>query len=310
MKAIEIYHYGGPEELKYEEAAVPSINPDDVLVRVFASGVNPVDWKIRQGGHKTDHDPSLPRILGWDFSGVIEKVGSRVKEWNVGDEVYGRPDLTRNGTYAEYVAVRGAEIARKPRRIDHKAAGGVALAALTAWQGLFEHGGLRSGQKLLIHGATGGVGTFAVQFAKWKGAFVIGTASGKNAGFLEELGADKVIDYEKEDFWEVVRDIDVVFDTQGGKVQRQSLKVLKPGGVLVGTVGIQDEKAFQEAGVRAVAYMAQSRTKDLEQIAELIDSGEVIPVISQVFPLKDAAKAHQVGEKGHTRGKIVLQVAE
>ncbi|HET6255201.1 MAG TPA: NADP-dependent oxidoreductase [Puia sp.] len=310
MKAVEIYHYGGPEELKYEEAAVPAINPGDVLVRVFASGVNPVDWKIRKGGHMTDHDPALPRILGWDFSGVVEKVGSQVKEWKVGDEVYGRPDLTRNGTYAEYVAVRAGEIARKPRRIDHKAAAGVALAALTAWQGLFEHGGLRSGQKVLIHGASGGVGTFAVQFAKWKGAYVIGTASEKNVMFLEELGADEVIDYEKEDFSEQVRDIDVVFDTQGGEVQQRSLKVLKPGGVLVGTVGIQDEKAFREAGIRTVSYMAQSRTKDLEDIAGLIDSGIVIPVISQIFPLKEAAKAHQLGEKGHTRGKIVLQVVE
>jgi len=308
MKAVEIYHYGGPEELKYEEAEVPAINPDDVLVRVFASGVNPVDWKIRKGGHQTGHDASLPRILGWDFAGVIEKVGSRVKQWKVGDEVYGRPDLTRNGTYAEYVAVRAGEIARKPKRIDHKAAAGVALAALTAWQGLFEHGGLRSGQRVLIHGASGGVGTFAVQFAKWKGAYVIGTASEKNVGFLRELGVDEVIDYEKDDFADVVRNIDVVFDTQGGEVQRRSLKVLKPGGILVGTVGIADEKAFREAGMRTAAYMAQSRTKDLQQIADLIDSGVVNPVISQVFPLKDAAKAHQLGERGHTRGKMVLVV--
>jgi NADPH:quinone reductase-like Zn-dependent oxidoreductase len=310
MKAVEIHHYGGPEELKYEEAAGPAIEPGDVLVRVFASGVNPVDWKIRQGGHKSDHDPTLPRILGWDFSGVVEKVGDRVTEWKVGDAVYGRPDLTRNGTYAEYVAVRAGEIARKPQRIDHKAAGGVALAALTAWQGLFEHGGLQAGQTVLIHGASGGVGSFAVQFAKWKKARVIGTASGKNADFLRKLGVDVVIDYEKEDFSEKVRDVDVVFDTQGGKVQELSMKVLKPGGILVGTVGIKDEKAFLEAGLRSAAYMAQSRTIDLQRIAELIDSGAVVPVISKVFPLKDAAKAHQLGEEGHVRGKMVLQVVE
>jgi NADPH:quinone reductase-like Zn-dependent oxidoreductase len=308
MKAIEIYHYGGPEELRYEEAAVPPINPDDVLVRVFASGVNPVDWKIRQGGHKTDHDPTLPRILGWDFSGVVEKVGSEVTAWKAGDEVYGRPDLTRNGTYAEYVAVRADEIARKPGSISHKEAAGVALAALTSWQGLFAHGELKAGQRVLIHGASGGVGTFAVQFAKWRGAYVIGTASGKNAGFVQKLGADEVIDYEKEDFSERVRGMDVVFDTQGGKVQQLSLKVLKPGGILVGTVGIQDEKAFREAGVRTVAYMAQSRTKDLEEIAGLIDSGMVFPVISRVFALKDAAEAHRIGGLGHVRGKMVLVV--
>lgn len=310
MKAVEIHQYGGPEELKYEEAADPSINPDDVLVRVYASGVNPVDWKIRQGGHRTGHDPALPRILGWDFSGVVEKVGKSVTEWHRGDEVYGRPDLTRNGTYAEYVAVRASEIARKPKRIDHNAAGGVALAALTAWQGLFEHGGLTSGQQVLIHGASGGVGSFAVQLAKWKGAYVIGTASPDNVAFTEELGADEVIDYEKDDFADCVRDVDMVFDTQGGEVQQRSIKVLKPGGVLVGTVGIQNKAAFDKEGVRAVSYMAQSRTKDLEQIAHLIDTGVVIPVVSKIFPLRDAAKAHQMGEKGHTRGKIVLAVVE
>lgn len=310
MKAIEIHHYGGPEELKYEDAAMPAINPDDVLVKVFASGVNPVDWKIRNGDHKSAQAPPLPRVLGWDFSGVVEKTGNAVRDWKVGDEVYGRPDLNRNGTYAEYVAVRASEIARKPKNIDHQTAAGVALAALTAWQGLFEHGGLEAGQKVLIHGASGGVGTFAVQLAKWKKAYVIGTSSGKNTEFVQKLGADEVIDYEKEDFSRRVRDVDVVFDTQGGEVQRKSLNVLKPGGILVGTVGIQHEKLFREAGMRTAQYMAQSRTKDLQEIADLIDAGVVVPVISQVFPLKEAEKAHRLGEKGHTRGKLVLLVSE
>jgi NADPH:quinone reductase-like Zn-dependent oxidoreductase len=310
MKAVEIHHYGGPEELKYEEANIPDIHPDDVLVRVYASGVNPVDWKIRQGGHKTDHDPDLPRILGWDFSGVIEKVGDKVTTFKAGDEVYGRPDLTRDGTYAEYVAVRATEIARKPKTIDHKAAAGVALAALTAWQGLFEHGQLQAGQRVLIHGASGGVGTFAVQMAKWRGAYVIGTASGKNTEFVKELGADEVIDYETTDFSTQVRGIDVVFDTQGGEVQEKSLNVLIQGGTIVSTVGIQGADAIKAKGLRSAAYMAQSRTKDLQQIAQLIDSGAVIPVISKILPLKDAAEAHRIGEKGHVRGKIVLQVRE
>jgi NADPH:quinone reductase-like Zn-dependent oxidoreductase len=310
MKAVEIHQYGGPEELKYEEANIPDIHPDDVLVRVYASGVNPVDWKIRQGGHKTDHDPDLPRILGWDFSGVIEKVGDKVTTFKAGDEVYGRPDLTRDGTYAEYVAVRATEIARKPKTIDHKAAAGVALAALTAWQGLFEHGQLQAGQRVLIHGASGGVGTFAVQMAKWKDAYVIGTASGKNTEFVKELGADEVIDYETTDFSTQVRGIDLVFDTRGGEVQEKSLKVLIQGGTIVSTVGIQDADAIKAKGLRSAAYMAQSRTKDLQQIAQLIDSGAVIPVISKILPLKDAAEAHRIGEQGHVRGKIVLQVRE
>lgn len=309
MKAVEIHKTGGPEELKYEEAPKPKINPDDVLVRIYASGVNPVDWKMRKGAHGGGKGP-FPRILGWDFSGVIEQTGNKVKGWKAGDEVYGRPDLQRNGTYAEYVAVRANEIARKPTSIDHKAASGVALAGLTAWQGLFQHGGLRQGQRVLIHGASGGVGVFAVQFAKWKGAYVIGTASGKNVAFLKELGADEVIDYEKEDFSKQLSDIDLVFDTQGGKVQQDSVKVLKSGGVLVSTVGIQNEKALKEKGIRGVSYMAQSIPADLEQIAKLIDTGVVIPVISKIFPLKEAGEAQKMSEQGHVRGKIVLQVVE
>jgi NADPH:quinone reductase-like Zn-dependent oxidoreductase len=306
MKAVRIYHYGGPEELKYEEdAPMPALNPDDVLVRVCASGVNPIDWKIREGKGGSG---SFPRILGWDFSGVIERTGSQVKEWKVGDEVYGRPDPARNGTYAEYVAVNAGVIARKPRSIDHKAAAGVALAGLTAWQGLFEHGRLEAGQRLLIHGAAGGVGSFAVQFAKWKGAYVITTASAKNKLFLEELGADEVIDHDKEDFSTLVSDIDLVFDTVGGEVQARSLNVLKPGGALVGTVGIKDEGALKAKGIRGVSYMAQSRPDDLRKIAGLIDGGKVIPVVSRIFPLKDAAEAQRISEEGHARGKIVLEV--
>ncbi|HLZ86936.1 MAG TPA: NADP-dependent oxidoreductase [Puia sp.] len=308
MKAIEIHHYGGPEELKLEEVPKPTINPDDVLVRVYATGVNPIDWKIRKGGRS--QSGTFPKILGWDFSGVIEQVGSQVTQWKAGDAVYGRPDPSRNGTYAEYVAVKANEIARKPASIDHKAAAGVALAGLTAWQALFEHGQLQAGQRVLIHGAAGGVGIFAVQFAKWKGAYVIGTSSEQNILFLEELGADEVIDYRKEDFSRVVADIDLVVDTIGGKVQEDSMKVLRQGGTLVSTVGIQDPEALKARGIRGVAFMAQSGTADLEQIASLIDSGAVIPVVSKILPLKDAAEAQRLSEEGHTRGKIVLQVVE
>ena len=308
MKAIEIHQNGGPEVLQYEEAAKPAINPDDVLVKIYASGVNPIDYKVREGDGR--YAGSFPRILGWDFSGVIEQTGSEVQGWKPGDAVYGRPDINRNGTYAEYVAVRANAIARKPESIDHKAASGVALAGLTAWQGLFQHGGLQPDQRVLIHGAAGGVGTFAIQFAKWKGAYVIGTASGKNREFLEELGADEVIDYEEEDFSTLAPDFDVVFDTRGGKVQQDSVKVLKPGGVLVSTVGIQFPDALKAKNIRGAAFMAQSVPADLDQITELIDSGAVIPVVSQIFPLKEAAEAQRLLEEGHTRGKIVLEVIE
>lgn len=308
MKAVEIYRNGGPEVLKYEEVAKPQINPDDVLVKVYASGVNPVDYKVRKGDGR--YAGSFPRILGWDFSGVIEQTGSKVQGWKQGDAVYGRPDINRNGTYAEYVAVRADEIARKPGSIDHKAASGVALAGLTAWQGLFRHGGLQPEQRVLIQGAAGGVGLFAVQMAKAKGAYVIGTASEKNVLFLEELGADEVIDYEKEDFSTKLADIDLVFDTRGGRVQLDSTKVLKQHGVLVSTVGIQYPDALKAKDIRGVAFMAQSVPADLEQIAAWIDRGVVIPVVSQIFPLKEAAEAQRLLEEGHTRGKIVLQVAE
>jgi len=308
MKAVEIYKNGGPEVLQYEEAAKPQINPDDVLVKVYASGVNPVDYKVRNGDGR--YAGNFPRILGWDFSGVIEQTGSKVRDWKPGDAVYGRPDINRNGTYAEYVAVRANEIARKPGSIDHKAASGVALAGLTAWQGLFKYGGLQPEKRVLIHGAAGGVGVFAVQFAKAKGAYVIGTASEKNILFLEELGADEVIDYEKEDFSAKLSDIDLVFDTRGGKVQQDSIKVLKPHAVLVSTVGIRYPETLKTKEIRGAAFMAQSVPADLQQIADLIDRGVVIPVVSEIFALKEAAKAQRLLEAGHTRGKIVLQVAE
>jgi NADPH:quinone reductase-like Zn-dependent oxidoreductase len=308
MKAIVIHQYGGPEELKYEDMPEPVMNPDDVLIRVYSTSVNPVDCKIRQGQRKGGPQRSFPLILGWDVSGVIEKAGSGVTNFQIGDEVYGRPDLSRNGTYAEYVAVRASEIAYKPKTIDHPAAAAVPLAGLTAWQGIFDHGKLRSGQKILIHGAAGGVGSFAVQLAKWKGAYIIGTASGKNIPFLKELGANEVIDYKTERFEEKLKDIDVVFDTIGGEVQANSIKVLKPGGILVSTVGIKDMEALKAKGIQGEQYMAGSFPVQLKQLAELIDAGKIKPVIAQVMPLKDAAKGHQLSEEGHTRGKIVLKV--
>jgi NADPH:quinone reductase-like Zn-dependent oxidoreductase len=307
MKAMLIHKYGGPEELKYEDTPMPVMNPDDVLIRVFATSINPVDWKIRKGGHGAG-SRTFPVILGWDVSGVIEKVGDSVHDYKVGDEVYARPDVSRDGTYAEYVAVRANEISFKPETIDHIMSAAVPLAGLTAWQGIFDHGKLQAGQKILIHGAAGGVGTLATQFAKWKGAYVIGTASEKNASFLKELGADEVIDYNTERFEEKLKDIDVVFDTIGGETQLKSIQVLKPGGILVSTVGIQDEAALKAKNIQGVQYMAQSVPEHLKQIAALIDAGKVKPVIAQVMPLKAAAEAHKISEEGHTRGKIVLQV--
>ena len=306
MHAVVVHQFGGPEELKYEETADPVMNPDDVLIKIYATSVNPVDWKIRKGDRKGAG--KFPMILGRDVSGVVERVGSEVTDFQPGDEVYANPDISRPGTYAEYIAVRTSEIALKPVTIGHESAAAIPLAGLTAWQGIFDHGGLQSGQNILIHGAAGGVGSMAVQLAKWKGAYVIGTASAQNAAFLKQLGADEVIDYKNEDFSEKLKDLDVVFDTIGGDVQTKSLKVLKPGGILVSTVGIKDEEALKAKGLRGAQYMAHPSADQLQQLADLVDTGKIKPVVFKIFSLKEIEEADRLSEEGHSRGKIVLMV--
>lgn len=308
MKAVQIHQYGGPEELKWEDAPMPEIGPDDVLVKVYASGVNPVDWKIRQGHMKEQMQYTFPLIVGWDMAGTVEKVGDNVKDFKEGDEVYGRPDLSRNGTYAEYVAVKASAIGPKPGSVDFVTAAAIPLAALTAWQGIIDHGKVQSGKKVLIQGASGGVGMFAVQIAKWKGAFVIGTASKENVKFLEDLGIDQVIDYHEPDFEDRLKDVNVLFDTVGGEQQKKLLNVMKPDGVVVSTVGITDQSILDARGLKGVSYMATSTQADLKQLADLVDQGKLKVHISKVFPIQEAAEAHKLGEEGHTQGKVVLQV--
>ncbi|MDP4251946.1 MAG: NADP-dependent oxidoreductase [Bacteroidota bacterium] len=310
MKAVRIHEYGGPEKLKYEDAPRPEPAPDEVLIKVYASGVNPIDWKIREGSHKEKFPGNLPLTLGWDVSGVVEEAGKEVKNLKTGDEVYSRPDPTRNGTYAEYVTVKAGQVAKKPKSIDHIKAAAVPLAGLTAWQALFEHGKLQAGQKVLIHAASGGVGTYAVQFAKWKGAYVIGTTSEKNISLVKDLGADEVIDYKKEKFEDRLKDLDLVLDTIGGETQKRSFKVLKNGGRLVTTVKPEGNEDAKARNIVIAGFMAQSYPADLEQMAALIDQGKVRPVIAKVFPLEQAAAAEELSEHGHVAGKIVLRVVE
>jgi NADPH:quinone reductase-like Zn-dependent oxidoreductase len=306
MKAIQVHTYGGPDVLELEEVPRPQPAPDEVLVKVYATGVNPVDWKMRKGYRQHP----LPFIPGWDVSGVVEETGKRVTDLQIGDEVYGRPDTSRNGSYAEYITVKASELGHKPASIDYIAAAAIPLAGLTAWQALFEHAKLKNGQKLFIHGASGGVGTYAVEFAKWKGAYVIGTASSQNLSFLKELGADEAIDYHERDFEKQFTDIDVVFDTIGGDTQKRSLQMLKPGGILVTTVKVEDEAAFKQKGVRITGMFTTSKKEDLEAIAQLVDEGRVKPIVSKVLPLEAAEEAHRISEDGHVRGKIVLRVRE
>lgn len=309
MKAVRIYSYGEPDVLVYEEAPLPEPGDDEVLIRVHATSINPFDWKVRRGYLVAWMNHTLPLILGWDVSGVVEAAGSQVVDLQSGDEVYGMADASRNGAYAEYVVVRASHMARKPRSLDHLHAAAVPQAALTAWQALFRAGGLSAGQRVLIHAAAGGVGHFAVQFAKQRGAYVIGTASGPNLDFVREIGADEAVDYTTTPFEEVVHDVDVVLDTIGGDTQERSWKTLKPNGILVSIIQPPSAELAAQYGARLAFIGASQNADDLNEIAELIDSGKVKPTVSAVLPLHEVKNAHTMSEGMHTRGKIVMNVA-
>ncbi|HEY0603517.1 MAG TPA: NADP-dependent oxidoreductase [Herpetosiphonaceae bacterium] len=310
IKAVRIHAYGGPEQLVYEDAPKPAPADDELLVRVHAAAINPVDWKVRLGYLQEFIPYELPLILGWDVSGVVEAVGSAVTDFKVGDEIYSRPDLTRSGAYTEYIVLRASEAAHKPRSIDHIHAAAVPLAALTAWASLFDSGQLEAGQKVLIHAAAGGVGTVAVQLAKWKGAHVIGTASGRNRDFLQQLGVDEFVDYTSTKFEDVARDVDVVFDTIGGETQERSWQVLKPGGILVSVISPPSQETADQHGVRQGYVFIDPNGPRLAEIAGLIDDGKIKPIVETVLPLRETRQAHELSESGHARGKIVLRVAE
>jgi NADPH:quinone reductase-like Zn-dependent oxidoreductase len=307
MKAVRIHSFGGPEVLHYEDVPRPVLNGDDVLIKVHAAGVNPVDWKIRQGYMKEMF--TLPLIPGWDVAGVIEEKGPEVTGLKIGDSVYARPAILRNGSYAEYIVVKASEVALKPETIDYIRAAAVPLAGLTAWQSLFDLAHLRAGQKILIHAAAGGVGHFAVQFAKWAGAHVIGTASARNHEFLKSIGAHETIDYHTTAFEDAVHEADVVLDTMGGEVWQRSWKTLKKGGIMVSTLRGPEAGGMDALNKLSAHVFVQPDALQLGEIAVLIDSGHVRPEIAEVFPLHEAAKAHRASETGHTRGKIVLAVA-
>jgi len=309
MKAIRVHEYGGPEVLKYEDAPRPTPAAGDVLIRVHATSVNPVDIAIRNGFFKERMKYKLPMIPGWDVSGVVESVTAGATRLKAGDEVYSRPDLARDGAYAEYVAVRESEVALKPKSIDHAHAAAIPLPGLTAWQALFDAGHLAAGQTVLIHGAAGGVGHFAVQFAKVKGARVIATASKRNHDFLRSLGADEVIDYNTTKFEDVVHDVDVVVDTITGETQDRSWQVIKKGGIYVSILQPPNQEKAAAHGVRSAHVFVQPNVDELNEIARLVDSGKVKPHIEKVFPLPEAAAAHEAVAQHHTRGKIVITVS-
>jgi len=308
MKAVRIHEYGGPEVLRYEEAPRPLAGAGEVLIRVHAAGVNPVDWKVRAGFAKDRLKYKMPFIPGWDLSGVVEAAGPGVLRLKVGDEVYSRPDIARDGSYAEYIVVKETEVARKPQSVDHVHAAAVPLAALTAWQALFDGAKLAAGQTVLIHGAAGGVGSFAVQLAKIKGARVIGTASKKNHEYLRSLGADETIDYNTTKFEDGVHNVDVVLDTITGETADRSYPVIKKGGVYVSILIPPSQDKAAAHGVRAVHTFVQANAEQLSEIAKLVDSGKLKITIEKVFPLAEARAAQELSAQGHTRGKIVLRV--
>jgi NADPH:quinone reductase-like Zn-dependent oxidoreductase len=308
MKAIRIHEFGGPDVLELEDIEIPKPNDDEILIKVYASSVNPVDQKIFAGEAQEKFPTEFPLTIGWDVSGVIEEAGGKVRNFSIGDEVYARPYPTKNGAFAEYAIVKASEAALKPRSIDHLNAAAVPLAGLTAWQGLFKFGQLQKGQRVLIHAASGGVGSFAVQFAKWKGAYVIGTASADNLDFIKQLGADEAIDYKNERFEEKVSDVDLVLDLVGKDTQQSSIQVVKPGGRIITTIAPQFKDEAKEKNIHLEGFTAQSYTEDLEQIANLIDDGSVSPVVSAVINLEDAKKAEEMNSKGNGRGKIVIKV--
>ncbi len=309
MRAFRIHRFGGPEVLHSEKIDVPEIGAEEILVRVHAAGVNPVDLKTREGKYPMVDEDTLPFTLGRDFSGVIERVGQNVTVRKPGDEVLGFVGQGQ-GAYAEFVVTDEQALAARRKSIDWVTAGALPLAALTAWQGLFDHGRLERGQRVLIHAGAGGVGHLAVQFARHKGAEVFATASGDGIDFVKSLGADRVIDYHQEQFEDIARDMDLVFDLIGGDTQSRSWSVVKHGGALISTLA---EPSSEEAGAhsaRAGRYTARPDGEQLEEIGRLIEVGYVKVNVVASFPFNATADALSTLAKGHVHGKIVVNLGD
>jgi NADPH:quinone reductase-like Zn-dependent oxidoreductase len=307
MKLVRIHAFGGSNVLSLDEVPVPVPQHDEILVRIRAASVNPVDFKIRSGGYPAVDASKLPFPMGRDASGVVERCGKDVSTVAEGDAVYAMSGMGQ-GTYAEYVIVKQDECSAKPESIDHAHAAAIPLAAMTAWQGLFDHGGVKPGQRVLIHGGAGGVGHLAVQFAKDASAHVIATASGRDVDFVRELGADEVIDYHASAFDQTVKDVDMVFDLIGGETRERSFKVLRRGGIMVSTLGEPSQDKASEFGVRVAGYKAQPSADQLAQVARLVDAGKVRVTLCKSFALKDASQAQDFLENEHVRGKVVLDI--
>jgi NADPH:quinone reductase-like Zn-dependent oxidoreductase len=307
MRAVRIHEFGGPDVMKIEEVPQPSPDSDEVLIKVLAASVNPVDAKIREGKYPPIAQADLPYTLGRDAAGEIVAIGDKVKGYAVGELIYVFLDPKRGG-YQETVLAHVSEIAYQPATLDAVQAAGVPLAAITAWQGLFDHGGLAAGKRVLIHGGAGGVGHFAIQFAKARGAWVATTVSSRDADFARSLGADLAIDYKGDKFETMVGKVDLVYDLIGGETQDRSFDVIKRGGVLISTLQQPDEARGRDRGIRVGRYTAQPNGAQLGEIAGLIDDGSVRVVVDKVFPLEQFKEAQASLENDHIRGKVVLKM--
>ncbi|SFT15123.1 NADP-dependent oxidoreductase [Paenibacillus sp. BC26] len=307
IKAIRVHQYGGSEELQLEEIPRPQPGEGEVLVRVHAAGVLPIEWKVMQGMFKQFRPLTFPYIPGSSLAGIVEEVGPGVTSFAKGQAVFGR---TAHGCYAEYALASVEFLAAKPDEITFDEAATISGGATTAWSALFEVGGLEAGERVLIHGAAGGVGLFAVQLAKWRGAEVIGTCGTDNVDYAASLGADVVVDYKQERFEDAAADVDLVLDTVGGETQNRSFDVLKPGGRLISLVSQPSAERAQERGVKAVFSNKLPAADSLGKIAALMADGLVKTHVGARFPLAEAAKAQDLCQSGHGRGRIVLHLAD
>lgn len=303
MQAIQAHDYGGPEILVLEQVARPTPNADQVLIQVKAAGVNPADWKYRSGLYKQFMPLKFPWTPGLDGSGIVEAVGTSVTTLKKGQEVYG----VLMGGYAEYALALAKDVQPKPASLTFEQAAALPVGALTAWGAVIETAKVEAGQRVLVHGAAGGVGAYAVQLARWKGAHVTGTASASNLDFVLSLGAENVIDYQATRFENVLKDMDAVIDTIGGNLPERSFRIIRPGGIFVTVAGQLAEEAGKAQNVRALRA-GRASTDKLKQISELIEAKQLKPVMGPVFPLAEARQAQELSQTGHGRGRIILQI--
>lgn len=310
MKAAQINGYGDKDVLKtVADAVKPKPAAGQVLVEVHAAAVNPFDWKVRAGYMKDGHPLSFPATLGGDFSGVVAELGEGVSGVAVGDEVYGQANAVGGqGSYAEFTPVKAESLAGKPKSVDFVTAAALPLAGVSAYQALVEHMELSSGQKILIHGGAGGIGSFAVQLAKHLGAYVATTATADDAEYVKSLGADEVIDYKAQDFATILQNYDAVFDTVGGDTYKKSYQVLKPGGVIVSMLEKPDEELIKQKQIKAIAQFTRVTTERLAKLAELVDEGAIKVNVDKTFPLEEAVEALAYIQEGKHRGKVALKI--